>query len=59
MRFKIKPPDLTPIVGLIERDLIDLARPSPTEFEPLLQLSLRQVFFKNKVHPCRKDIFNI
>ncbi|CCD63781.1 Peptidase M13 N-terminal domain-containing protein [Caenorhabditis elegans] len=40
--LQIKPPDLTPIVGLIERDLIDLARPSPTEFEPLLQLSLRQ-----------------
>ncbi|EGT36250.1 hypothetical protein CAEBREN_05723 [Caenorhabditis brenneri] len=40
--LQIKPPDLTPIVGPIERDLINLAKPSPTEFEPLLQLSLRQ-----------------
>ncbi|ULT95183.1 hypothetical protein L3Y34_004129 [Caenorhabditis briggsae] len=40
--LQIKPPNLDPIVGPIERDLMALAKPSPTEFEPLLQLSLRQ-----------------
>ncbi|CAB3405787.1 unnamed protein product [Caenorhabditis bovis] len=40
--LQIRPPNLEKMTGQILRNLLELAKPSSTEFEPLFQLSLRQ-----------------
>ncbi|PAV73747.1 hypothetical protein WR25_16284 isoform D [Diploscapter pachys] len=42
MILQIRPPQLEPLIGETRRQLIALANPSETEYEPLLQASIRQ-----------------
>ncbi|CAD6194166.1 unnamed protein product [Caenorhabditis auriculariae] len=40
--LQLRPPNLEKIIGGVKMELVQLAKPSETELEPLLQLSIRQ-----------------